>query len=442
MKRIVSILISLAIIAAVSVGCKTKPASEGGEGSAVSVDVFYMLSEENWNSGNIIDFETRPLPAGEDILSETIALLFEQPESGRLVSPFPPDARPISYEFENGSLTLLLSPEYGRLEGMDATVADACIVFTLCSLDSVYSVSICVENGRSVYNLTSSSIITDNISSNPFEKVITLYFPQEDGRYLISEERMLTIGQDSLLARLVTEELLNGPRNSRLHSAVPEGVELLGIALENGVCTLNLSRALIDRMPESALAERMAIYSIVDSLTSLADVDSVRFLIEGASVSYCRSIPLDGDFTYLPDIVGPVDYESYETDATLYVFSDLSGKLTEVPARIKNDIYQTLPFLVLEALASVNAGAGTTSPLPAGTRILSAVVINGMCRVNLSSDFVRVSTVQSLRSAYAVAATLIELEGIGDVQIYINGTHYTFGVESFSEGLSPEMYLP
>jgi len=440
MKRVLSAALALALSAVLFSGCAG--IAESGSEAAPAVDVFYMLSEEEWNSGNLIDCESHTLSSDDDMLAETIALLFAQPASSRLVSPYPPGTRPLSYEYENGSLTLFLSSEYGLLGGMDATVADACIVFTLCALDSVYSVSICAENGRSVYNLTSSSIITDNISSNPYEKVIKLYFPQEDGRYLVSEERMLTIGQDSLLVRLVAEELLNGPRNAHLRSAVPEGTSLLGIALENGVCTLNLSRAFVDSMPESALAERMAVYSIVNSLTSVSEVESVRFLIEGNGVPYCRSIPLDGEFTYLPDIVGPVDYDNAETDATLYVFSDSSGKLTEVPARIKDDVYQTQSFLVLEALASANAGAGTTPPLPAGTRILSAVVINGICRVNFSNDFVRVSTAQSLRSAYAVAATLIELEGIGDVQIYINGTHYTFGVESFSEGLLPEMYLP
>ena len=52
-----------------------------------------------------------------------------------------------------------MSPVYGELSGLGETIADYCIVLTLCQLDGVESVNIRIENGEEKYDLRPEDVI-------------------------------------------------------------------------------------------------------------------------------------------------------------------------------------------------------------------------------------------------------------------------------------------
>lgn len=78
---------------------------------------------------------------GEDLLE----LLLRGPESEELTSPFPAETVLRSQRVEEGIAYVDLSEAYGGLSGAELTLADACIVLTLCQLDGVEQVYITVE---------------------------------------------------------------------------------------------------------------------------------------------------------------------------------------------------------------------------------------------------------------------------------------------------------
>ena len=76
-------------------------------------------------------------------------------------------------------------------------------------------------------------------------------------------------------------ELMAGPRTHDLWSAIPDDTKLLSVETKGGICTVNFSREYIENSPGGTAAERMAIYSVVNTLTELDGVEKVQFLIEG-----------------------------------------------------------------------------------------------------------------------------------------------------------------
>ena len=115
---------------------------------------------------------------------------------------------------------------------------------------------------------------------------VHLYFAGTDNSKLRMEVRYIPISEAARsvnhLAAIIVEELIKGPKGTGLKATIPEGTKLLPpVIIDSGVATVNLSKEFIEKHPGGQNAERMTIYSIVNSLTELKDVEKVSFLIEG-----------------------------------------------------------------------------------------------------------------------------------------------------------------
>lgn len=203
-------------------------------------------------------------------------------------------------------LRLDLSAEYGELSGIDLTLAECCIVLTLCQLDSVDWVQINVAGipGQVRPYLSPSNIIFTGAEEEPREFLVELYFPRSGGRGLGFESRKLILTEDDDLYTEVTRALLAGPESTGLHSPFPEELEVLGSKLDGGVCHVNFSSHLLE--PDASSAEHdLLLYSIVDTLGNLDSVNSVQLLVEGEPLlhygSVDTSIPLEPDFGLVSD---------------------------------------------------------------------------------------------------------------------------------------------
>jgi len=79
------------------------------------------------------------MPPGETVLG----LLLKGPEDPELTSPFPAGTTG-TWRAEEGTAYVDLSEAYGGLSGAELTLADACIVLTLCQFEQVERVYITV----------------------------------------------------------------------------------------------------------------------------------------------------------------------------------------------------------------------------------------------------------------------------------------------------------
>jgi len=114
-------------------------------------------------------------------------------------------------------------------------------------------------------------------------KTITLYFSDENGEKLVAEDRSVpkVIG----IARASIEELIKGPTQAGLKATLPVAAKLLDINIRpDGLCIVDFSKELIDGLPVAAKNEKLAVYSIVNTLTQFPTVERVEMRIEGKNV--------------------------------------------------------------------------------------------------------------------------------------------------------------
>lgn len=115
------------------------------------------------------------------------------------------------------------------------------------------------------------------------------------------------VGETVAVARAAMEELLAGPtddegahdlRVGTIGTQIPEGTRLLGVDIEGGVATVDLSREFasgdIDNDERESWAIRLA--QVTYTLTQFPTVESVRFLVEGrpaATIEGHEGSPID-----------------------------------------------------------------------------------------------------------------------------------------------------
>jgi len=118
------------------------------------------------------------------------------------------------------------------------------------------------------------------------KKVVTLYFSEEEGEYLVGEKREIPKKESvEEEAKEAIIELIRGPRGE-LIPTLPSQTELLGLQLDQrGLARVNFNRALTKNHPGGSSAEMMTVYSVVNSLTfNFPNIKRVQFLVEGKQV--------------------------------------------------------------------------------------------------------------------------------------------------------------
>jgi spore germination protein GerM len=114
-------------------------------------------------------------------------------------------------------------------------------------------------------------------------KTVTLYFADASGEKLVAEER--TIGKVTGIGRACMEELVKGPSQSSLKPTLPASTKILDINVrQDGLAIVDFSGNLIKDLPASAQAEKLAVYSIVNTLTQFPTVQKVELRVDGKKV--------------------------------------------------------------------------------------------------------------------------------------------------------------
>lgn len=104
----------------------------------------YYLPSRDTGYGSALasqDWEGTGTPLNEELIQD----LLDGPTQEGLVSPFPRGLSVQSLEIEGEMICVTLSEHYSGLTDMSQTLADACIVMTLCQLPGVEAVEISTD---------------------------------------------------------------------------------------------------------------------------------------------------------------------------------------------------------------------------------------------------------------------------------------------------------
>ena len=204
-KRTFEFLLYVFALSSVFISCTAPPAQENE--NSEKINVYYAVVQGAGSLSKVVDCEQVVIPQNAgDKLQYVIDSLFQTPASPKLKSAFPSGSKSVSYKLDNGKLSFTVGGPYGALTDMERTIADSCAVLTLCDYPGVDSVELSAEGALSssqpVRTLRKSDIVLSDMSLQPIEQDITLYFPDEALRYVEPEKHKIVIRENEQMERV------------------------------------------------------------------------------------------------------------------------------------------------------------------------------------------------------------------------------------------------
>ncbi|HOJ79848.1 MAG TPA: GerMN domain-containing protein [Clostridiales bacterium] len=222
------------------------------------------------------------------ILKACMLALIEGPGDPALRKPIPPGTEILGISIKDGTAIVDLSKEFLNSSGLDEVTSRLSIVNTLTEIEGVDRVRLRIEgedmagpSGKPLGDMEPARLDEEGRPLPGKTMTVVLYFSDNEAMYLVGEPRDIEIPAGVSPEEAVLAELMAGPRNDDLWDAIPDGTKLLSVDTKDGVCTVNFSREYIENSPGGTAAERMAIFSVVNTLTELEGIDKVQFLVEG-----------------------------------------------------------------------------------------------------------------------------------------------------------------
>lgn len=115
------------------------------------------------------------------------------------------------------------------------------------------------------------------------EDSAVLYFSNKEADKLVKEKREIKVSEQEM-KKAILEELIKGPEDPGLERTIPEDVKVLGVTVEEGIASTDFSGEMRSSHWGGSTGEILTVYSIVNTLGELSDVEQVRFLIEGEEI--------------------------------------------------------------------------------------------------------------------------------------------------------------
>lgn len=336
------------------------------------------------------------------------------------------------FRAEQQGSTILLTFHGARIANLERSLFCVCLTRTLTQLPEVQRVSFTLPGIDDALILTENDIYLTDTGMLPQQESVTLYFPDAQRRYLVRETVLAQAMDAEEKPAFIMQQLLSGSSGGQLNSCIPAGTILLDISVENGICTVNLSSEFSSGLEKSWEAERMAVYSIVNSLTELDEISSVDLLVAGAPVEQLYLMDLSSGLTRNEQILSADGAAAL--DLTLYPLRTETGLLVAVPMQVELKPEQTAAEAAMEALLSFEGRDGLNACVPTGTKLLSLRTANGNCVVDLTGEFLAgCKTQQEERLAVrAVVATLCAQPGVLSVEILVEGLEPAFRDEALA----------
>lgn len=282
-KRVIALALSMVLLCA---ACgRIGGGKEKGEGQYS----IWFRSISVGENGAAIGEELQSLPENGVTVESLMGLLLAGPEAMELTGPFPRNTFLRSWRMEGDTVFLDLSEAYGGLSGADLSLADGCIVLTLCQLPQVEQVYLTVEGRPRPFRdqvYTAQDFLLDNGSGGERQQTVRLWFLQ--GETIAPEERTLTLRMGDQTEIAVLQALLKGPESGELEPVCPPDTALLSLGWEGNRCTVDLSGGWLEGEEDPR-----RILAVAETLTELNPEAEILFQVEGIPLESFGGVDLD-----------------------------------------------------------------------------------------------------------------------------------------------------
>ena len=208
----------------------------------------------------------------------------------------------LSYDINIDQLSLNFSLQYLAQDDVTEILNRAAIVRTIGQLNGVSGISFFV-NGEALTDANSNPIgimtpeqfiINAGKEINAYEQAsLTLYFANNSGTGLVDVKRSVVYSSNISLDKLIVDELIKGPSEDEIGIAtINPNTKVISTTVTDGICYVNLDSSFLTQS-EIVVSPNVTIYSIVDSLIELPNINKVSISVDGSnSIIYREVMPL------------------------------------------------------------------------------------------------------------------------------------------------------
>ena len=367
--------------------------------------------------------------APEEVLKNYLAS--DPPE--KALSPIPDCWTLNSFVLEDS--TAILSFTGTAAETLRASLACACLQATLLQLPAIEQISLMTPGRETPLLLNESSVLLKDTGMFPQNESVVLYLPDSRCRYLVRQTQTVEAVDAESKPRYVVEQLLS---NAAINACIPEGTRLLDISVESGLCTVNLSSEFVQNMAYNFTMERLAVYSIVNTLTELPQIQTVDLWVAGAPLSRLNFMDLSASLYKKESLLAPKGDDVM--DATLYVSCD-GSLLNAIPQHLTPVENEDPLVTLMEALIAFDGEDGALRCIPEGTKLLSLRLEGDACIVDLTGEFLdgcKTPTQEQL-AVHSIIATLCARKNVASVEILVEGLEPTYAFRDLENTTRPNV---
>ena len=301
MKRVKKYVLTgmLLMLLAVLTGCGTREPETGKK-----ISVYYVNTAETKVEVHDQYLNTK---TPEEQLEETMTFLSTTPEKLEYKAPFDMGFQVLDYEVEDGKLVINVDKAYSELSVTTEVLVRAAVVRTLTQLSNVKYVTITLEGSQLYDNAgelvgwmnAEQFINNDGNEINTYELVkVKLYFANADGDKLIAAYREKHYSTNTPLERFVVE-LIAGPSGQieGLYPVINPETKIINILTKDGICYVNLDSSFLTVV--NNVSTEVAVYSIVNSLVELDNINKVQILVNGEVPSTFSNSTFERNLDYV-----------------------------------------------------------------------------------------------------------------------------------------------
>lgn len=241
-------------------------------------------------------------------LQELIDCLSAVPNKLEYKAPLSMGFQLLSVKIEDGKVLLDVDATYKEMPATTEVLVRAAIVRTLTQIPSIDYVGITVEGTQLYDNIgelvgwmsADEFINNDGNEINTYELIkVKLYFANESGDKLIAAYREKHYSTNTPLERFVVEELIAGPSGQveGIYPTINPETKIINVMTKDGICYVNLDTSFLTVV--NNVSTEVSVFSIVNSLVELSNVNKVQILINGEIPSVFNTSTFERNLDYV-----------------------------------------------------------------------------------------------------------------------------------------------
>lgn len=259
-----------------------------------------------------------------DIVEELLEALATQPKNSSLRQTIPSSVKVLGHTVTSYQITVDFSSEYYNMAPVEEVLTRAAVAKTLFQVDGCKYVLFTVDSKPLVNSdgVTVGSMRSDSFVENPGQQInsslrttLKLYFADKDGSGLVEETRVVYHSSNISMEKLVMEQLIKGPNITGAQATIPAGTKLINVAVVDRICYISLDETFLNQNLE--ISEQAVLFSIVNSVTQLSNVEKVQISINGDTSGKCRyAYPLGTLYEADESVIVTEETQTEETEST------------------------------------------------------------------------------------------------------------------------------